>query len=145
MLVWQKLAQDLNGEGFMASIPAKLGPGGLLEERMMEIPVVIEPLPDRSGYTAHLAAPFLLSASAASAEEAHRQLAVLLQRRLQQGMELRTLTVPVAATGGSESGWLPDDELTQDWIHLVQQYRAECDAADRERLGGAPDQEEPSS
>jgi hypothetical protein len=99
----------------------------------MELPVVIEPLPDRSGFTAHLAAPFQMSATAATAEEAHRQLAALLQRRLQQGMELRMLTVPVAATGGAGGGWLPD-ELTRDWLGLVQQYRAECDTADRERL-----------
>ena len=111
---------------------------------MVELPVVIEPSPDRSGFTAHLAAPFQLSAAAATAEEAHRQLAALLQHRLQQGMEVRTLTVPIGATGGSAGGWLPDDELTRDWLQLVQQYRAECDAADRERLDNAPDPEETS-
>ena len=106
----------------------------------MELPVVIEPLPDGRGFTAHLAAPFDLSAAAATAEEAHRQLAALLQRRLQQGMELRTLTVPV--TGAAEGGWLPDDELTRDWLQLVQQYRAECDAADRARLENTAEPEE---
>src|SRR5438132_43576 len=111
---------------------------------MMELPVVIEPLPDRSGFTAHLAAPFPLSATAATAEEAHRQLAALLQHQMQQGLEFRTLTVPVAAGGASEGGWLPDDELTRDWLQLVQQYRTECDTADRERLGSAPDQEKTS-
>lgn len=106
----------------------------------MELPVVIEPLPDGSGFTAHIAGPFDLSAAAATAEEAHRQLAALLQRRLQQGMELRTLTVP--ATGAAERGWLPDDELTQEWIQLMQQYCAECDAADHERLENTAEQEE---
>ena len=106
----------------------------------MELPVVIEPLPDGSGFTAHLAAPFDQSAAADTAEEAHRQLAALLQRRLQQGMELRTLDVPTTRT--AEGSWLPDDELTQDWIQLMQQYRAECDAADRARLESAAEQEE---
>jgi hypothetical protein len=106
----------------------------------MELPVVIEPLPDGSGFTAHIAAPFDLSAAAATAEEAHRQLAALLQRRLQQGMELRTLTVP--PTGATAGGWLPDDEVTQEWIQLMQQYRAECDAADRARLENAMEVEE---
>lgn len=106
----------------------------------MELPVVIEPLPDHSGFVAHLTAPFDLSAEAATAEDAHRQLAALLQHRLQQGVERRTLTVPVAAAAGSEGGWLPDDELTRDWLDLVQQYRSECDAADHETLGNAPDQ-----
>jgi hypothetical protein len=35
---------------------------------------------------------------------------------------------------GSEPGWLVDDELTRYWLQLVQQYRSECDAADRRRL-----------
>lgn len=109
----------------------------------MELPVAIEPLPDGSGFTAHLAAPFHLSAEAATAEEAHRRLAALLRGRLQQGMELRALTIPAA--GGAEGGWLPDDDLTQEWLHQVQDYRAECDAADRERLGVAAKGEEPSS
>src|SRR5438046_2761640 len=91
-----------------------------------------------------LAAPFHLSAAAATAEEAHRKLAVLLQDRLRAGMELRTLTVPLAATGASAGGWLPDDELTRSWLEQVQQYRAECDADDRARLGNSPDQEETS-
>ena len=106
----------------------------------MEIPVVIEPLPDRSGFAAHLAAPLQLSATAATAEEAHRQLMALLQRRLQEGMQIRALTIPVSAGSGAHGGWLPDDELTRDWLQLVEQYRAECDTADRERLDNASDQ-----
>ncbi len=91
-------------------------------------------LEDGESFLAQLAASFQLSATAATAEEATRQLAELLQRRLQEGMELRTLTVPVPVGGETATGWLPDDELTRDWLQLVQQYRAECDAADRARL-----------
>jgi hypothetical protein len=35
---------------------------------------------------------------------------------------------------GPKSGWLPDDELTQEWLELVEQYRADCDAEDRRHL-----------
>jgi hypothetical protein len=104
---------------------------------------VIEPLPDRRGFTAHLAAPFQLSAQADTAEEAHRQLATLLQRRLQEGMQVRALTVPVPSTQVPLPGWLPDDELTQEWLQHVQDYRAECDAADRVHLGAAAPEETP--
>lgn len=38
---------------------------------------------------------------------------------------------------------LPDDELTQEWLQQVQEYRAECDAADRARLGAAAPEETP--
>lgn len=35
---------------------------------------------------------------------------------------------------GADPGWLPDDELTHDWLRFVEQFRSECDAADRRRL-----------
>jgi hypothetical protein len=35
-------------------------------------------------------------------------------------------------------GWLPDDELTREWIRLVEQYSSECDAADRRRIMNDP-------
>ncbi|MCI0457496.1 MAG: hypothetical protein L0Z62_11045 [Gemmataceae bacterium] len=100
----------------------------------MELPVAIEPLPEGRGFAAHLAAPFHLSVEAATAEEAYQQVAALLQRRLQQGLELRALHVLSGVKHGAEPGWLPDDELTRDWLQLVKQYRSECDEADRRRL-----------
>lgn len=38
-----------------------------------------------------------------------------------------------------EDIWLPDDELTQEWLQMMQQYRVECDAADRARLENLTD------
>jgi predicted RNase H-like HicB family nuclease len=46
---------------------------------------------------------------------------------------------PAPGKQGTEPGWLPDDELTREWLRLVEQYRAECDAADRRRFLDAPD------
>jgi hypothetical protein len=110
----------------------------------MELPIIIEALPDRSGFTAHLAAPISLSAAAATAEEAHRKLAALLEQRLQSGVEIRMLTVPVAQASTPGTGWLADDELTREWRQHMQEYRDECDAADRKRLGVSPPQEKAS-
>jgi hypothetical protein len=110
------------------------------EEPFMQLPVVIEPLPDGRGFMAHLAAPLQLSAQASTAEEAERQVAALLHQRLQEGIQLRALTVPLTTARGSEPGWLPDDELTREWLQEVEAYRAECDAADRARLDPAPPQ-----
>jgi hypothetical protein len=109
----------------------------------MELPVIIERLPDSRGYTARLATPIPLSAEGATAEEAHRELAALLRRRLAEGVELRSLTVPVPGGTGPAAGWLPDDELTRDWLQHMEDYRAECDAADRERLGETAADETP--
>jgi hypothetical protein len=111
----------------------------------VELPFVVEPLSDGSGFTASLVSPFPLSAAAATPEEAQRQLAELVQRRLQAGVELRTLHIPVTAKNGAQAGWLPNDELTQDWLQQMQQYRAECDAADRARLENTSDEQETAS
>src|SRR5262249_50970757 len=116
-----------------------------LLERVVELPFVIEPLPNQNGFTASLAAPFQLSAVAATAEEAQRQLAELVQRRLAAGVQLRSLHVPVTVNDGAQAGWLPDDELTQDWLEQIQQYRAECDTADRVRLENASGEQEAAS
>jgi hypothetical protein len=46
---------------------------------------------------------------------------------------------------GAKPGWLADDELTRDWLQLVQQFRAECDASDRRRLVNEPPSGEATS
>src|SRR5439155_18201560 len=99
----------------------------------MQLPVIIEASPDRHTFTARVAA-LDLSATADTAEQAHQRLVALLQSRIDSGMELRTISVPVTGTSGSDPGWLPDDELTNEWLKHVEEYRAECDAADRARL-----------
>lgn len=109
----------------------------------MQLPVVIEALPDGRGFAARLTAPLQLSAEASTPEAAQQQLAVLLQERLQAGARLGVLNVPMPSTPGAEPGWLPDDEVTRQWLQEVEQYRAECDAADRARLGTAPREESP--
>jgi hypothetical protein len=106
----------------------------------MELPVLIDPLADRPGYVAHLGPPFNLTAEAATADEALQQVTEMLQRRLQQGAQLRSVAIPAGARG-LPSGWLPDDELTREWLQNVEQYRQECDEADRRRLLGGPEAE----
>ena len=39
---------------------------------------------------------------------------------------------PLGRKSGTEPGWLPDDELTREWLKYVEEYRSACDAADRE-------------
>jgi hypothetical protein len=111
----------------------------------MELPVLIERLPDQRGFAARLVAPLNLSVEAATAEEAHQQLATLLQARLQEGIEFRSLAVTCGSVQRVKVGWLPDDELTQEWRELIQQFRAECDTADRARLDKASDAPETAS
>jgi hypothetical protein len=96
----------------------------------MELPMIIVPLPNQGGFSATL--PFLeFSAEGATADEAQARLAVLLKDRLHQGMEIRSLNVPSAS---APAGWLADDELTDEWLQHIQNFRAECDAKDRKEL-----------
>lgn len=99
----------------------------------MELPILIQPSPDGTSYTASLGAPFNLTAAGATADEAERRLVASLQETIKQGAELRTLSVPgvLSATAG---GWLPDDDLTREWLEQVRQYRQECHEADTRRL-----------
>jgi hypothetical protein len=101
----------------------------------MHLPVLIEPLPDRPGCVARIGDPFHLRVEAVNAEEALRELRAAMQRRLQSGASLWDLTVP-AGSSSVAAGWLPDDELTQEWLQAIRDYRRECDEADQRRLPG---------
>jgi hypothetical protein len=101
----------------------------------MELPVLIEPLPNQQGYAAQLGPPFHLRAEGPTAEEARQELAALLQQHLSGGAQLGVISVPVAP-----AGWLPDDELTREWLEQVRQFRQQCDEADRQRLLSTSDE-----
>jgi len=103
----------------------------------MQAPVLIEPLPDRPGYVARVGEPFQMTVEAATPEEAVRQLTTLLHRRLQAGARVVSIPIPTAAAGFG--GWLPEDELTREWLDAVQEYRQEGDEADRQRLLNDPE------
>jgi hypothetical protein len=102
----------------------------------MELPVLIEQVPEGDRYSARLGEPFNLTVEAATPDEAQERLRDALRRRLRQGAELRSIIVSPGALAGANGGWLPQDELTQEWLQAVQEFREECDAADRSRAGG---------
>ncbi len=99
----------------------------------MFLTVVIEPLADRAGFSARLAAPIELSVEAPTADEAHSRLSAMLRKKLQSGLELREMPVQSHTTPAA-GGWLPDDELTNEWLQHMSDYRRECEAADFARL-----------
>jgi hypothetical protein len=37
---------------------------------------------------------------------------------------------PLERKSGTEPGWLPDDELTGEWLKYVEEYRSACDDSD---------------
>ena len=90
--------------------------------------MAIIPLPNQAGFSARLMGPIDISAEGLTAEEAQNRLSALVQEKLNAGVELRMLTIPSGVRPGS---FLPDDELTQEWIQHMRDFRAEADAADK--------------
>lgn len=107
----------------------------------MQVPVLLEALEDRPGYKARLGEPFNLSVEAASPPEALLELSRAIQERLQTGAKIVPLTLPMKFPDPVHAGWLPDDDLTREWREAVEQYRLECDAADRLRILGSSEDE----
>src|SRR5262249_44065569 len=113
--------------------------GGEKGDAYMQLPALIEPLPDRPGYRARLGEPFNLAAEAGPAEEAARQLSAAVDQRLRAGARVVGIPLPGGGTPAPAPGWLPKDDLTREWQQAVEDYRRECDLADRRRvLGESP-------
>ena len=47
---------------------------------------------------------------------------------------------PHSPHGIPPGGWLPDDELTREWLQAIQDYRDQCDIEDRARILGESDE-----
>jgi hypothetical protein len=103
------------------------------EDSTLQVPVLLEPLGNRPGYVAHLGAPFHLSIEAGTPEEALGELTRAVGHRLQAGGRVMPFALPLEKTSPT-SGWLPDDELTKEWQQAVEEYRRECDEADKRRI-----------
>ena len=115
------------------------------EEATLQMPVFVEPLDGRPGYVAHLGGPFHLSVEAGTPEDALKELSRALRARLQTGGRMMSLTLPLEPIAPIRGGWLPDDELTKEWQHAVEEYRRECDEADRRRILGESAEEKAAS
>jgi predicted RNase H-like HicB family nuclease len=111
----------------------------------MQQPVLVEALVGRPGYVARLGEPFNLAAEAESPEDALRQLSEAVRKLLQAGARILPLALPLTFPSPSQAGWLPDDELTSEWRDAIEQYRRECDVADRSRILGESKDDDVSS
>ena len=59
-----------------------------------------------------------------------RELARAVNNRLQAGGCVMSLALPLKLANPT-AGWLPDDELIAEWQQAIEEYRRECDEADR--------------
>lgn len=138
----------------------------------MKVPILIGPT-EEGGFRACAGEPFNVSAEGQTEDSAAQQLTNLLRQRLQNGARLgvvdlgalpqeqlqfdplpdddwffQSMRDAIAENRQKEDeiepGWLPNDELTQDWIKSVHDYRSECDADDQRRLLNGSDSGEAS-
>lgn len=110
----------------------------------MELLVLVEPTKSGAGFSARLGDPFHISAEAATAEEAFSLVQEEVLRRIQDGLQLRTIPLgPI--TKSPAPGWLPEDEITQEWRDAVEAHRKAVDIEDRRRILGEPPDEKVAS
>ena len=89
----------------------------------MEIPVLVEPMPNGSGYRAKSGEPLELSAEGATKEEAFRQLQRLASSKLAGNVEIVPMEVRTGNPWVDLAGFLPDDRLTSEWMEILRENR----------------------
>ena len=89
----------------------------------MKIPVLVEPLNDRKGYRATVGSPLSLAADGETRDESIAKLKSLTENRLGNEGEVRAMDVCVAKVPADAAGFLPDDELTREWIEIMKERR----------------------
>jgi hypothetical protein len=92
-------------------------------ESGMQIPVLLEPLPDGRGFRARAGEPFDLSAEGPTKAAAVQGLRDAARGRLAGGAEVIPLEVATGNPWVDLAGFLPDDELTRQWMEALEENR----------------------
>jgi predicted RNase H-like HicB family nuclease len=93
----------------------------------MEIPVLLEPLPD-GGFRARSGDPLDLTAQGDSLDSALRNLRDLIETRIASGSLLTTIEVPSASAGRHPgAGMYRDEPLFDNWRAAIDNYRQEIE------------------
>jgi predicted RNase H-like HicB family nuclease len=94
----------------------------------MEIPVLLEPLPD-GGFQARSAEPLGLTAQGDTPDAALQQLRDLIQTRAASGAILTSIEVPTTKYGESYlgAGIYKDEPLFDRWREAIEAYRQEVE------------------
>ncbi len=100
----------------------------------MQIPILVEPLPDGRGYVAKSGEPLCVSANESTAEEAIQKVKELITDRFLRGARFELWQFPTVPVLFNKPEALPDDELTREWREAIEEYRRECDEEDRRML-----------
>ena len=99
----------------------------------MSMHVLVEPLPDGSGYRARTGAPLDLTATGKTPEEALGEIGRQVAEKWAHGARFYALpTIPPVRRPDLPP---PTDEEMRDFWAGVAEYRRQCEEQDRERYG----------
>jgi hypothetical protein len=97
-------------------------------ESAMQIPVLVETLPDGRGFRARAGEPFLVAAEApdraAAVDEVRRRLDALVSA----GQVVEVTVGPAVPVVGAKWAIDMNDPRYQEWWQYVEDFRRECDA-----------------
>lgn len=102
----------------------------------MEIPVIVEPAD--GGYRARCRHPVEAEAMGGTRYEATRALEAALKGRVPDPFVLLPLEVTPDKPWIATAGAVPDDEVTDQWLDAIAEYRRQCDSDDQANLPPAP-------
>jgi predicted RNase H-like HicB family nuclease len=93
----------------------------------VEIPVLLEPLPD-GGFRAKSGEPLDLAANGATPETALSNLRTLIDTRIAAGTRLTAIEIPDAEMGRHRGAGIYEDEPLFDlWLAEIEAYRQEIE------------------
>jgi hypothetical protein len=92
----------------------------------MEIPVLVEPLPDGRGFRARTGHPFDLAAEGPTKAAAIQQLQRATHSRHAGGAEVIPLELSAGNPWADLGGFLPDDEATRRWLEALEANRRQA-------------------
>ncbi|MBX9580628.1 MAG: hypothetical protein K2X87_10000 [Gemmataceae bacterium] len=99
----------------------------------MDIPVVVGPA--GTGYRARCRHPAEAEAPGGTRYEAVQALEAALKGRVPEPFALLPLEVTPDKPWLAAAGWLPDDDLTRQYLDAVAEHRRQCDARDQPPAG----------
>jgi len=92
----------------------------------MQIPILIEPLPNGLGFRARVGETLSLSAEGTTKQDALSQLEVLTSGRLSSGAEIVPMELNERNVWKELGGFLPVDDLTKEWLEILRKNRRQA-------------------
>jgi len=102
----------------------------------MQIPILIKPHQNGSGFRAKMGEPLSLSAEGLTRNETLQELRSMTELRLESGTEILPMEIKSGNPWLDFAGFLPDDELTREWMDILKANRKKANESPDGLLAG---------